>query len=193
MLKCAHCNKSIVFENRYRRRFYCHTFNMGIGCEQAKIDEQPLIDTIFTVVKAKLELVQASEQAIMAERQAKTDKRSTERQECESKLNKLKFSQSNILEQFLEGHLSKESYLIQKDRITAVVMETTYQLAELDTQTENASGFVESHRPFFGQESLTREMLQGLIKEIRITSADEMEIVWKFGEMYHDLQKGFML
>ena len=70
LLKCAHCNKSIVFEGRHRRRFYCHTFNMGIGCEQAKVDEQPLIDTIFAVVKSKLELVQASEQTIIAERQA---------------------------------------------------------------------------------------------------------------------------
>ena len=193
LLKCTHCNKSIVFESRYRRRFYCHAFNMGIGCEQAKIDEQPLIDTIFAVIKTKLELVQASEQAVMAERQIRTDKRDAERNECEAKLKKLKLSQSNALEQFLEGHFSKESYQIQKNRISAAIMETTYQLAELDNQTENASDFIESHKPYFGQETLTREMLQGLIKEIRVTSAEEMEIVWKFGEMYFDLQSWFML
>lgn len=190
LLKCAHCNKSIVYEGRYRRRFYCHTFNMGIGCEQAKVDEQPLIDTIFAIVKAKLELVQASEQAVMAERQSKADKRDAERRECETKLKKLKLSQSNALEQFLEGHLSKEAYQAQRAQITAAIEETTERLASLDNQTENASGFIESHKPYFGEEALTREMLQGLIKEIRVTSAEEMEIVWKFDEMYHDLYTG---
>jgi hypothetical protein len=28
LLKCAHCNKTLVFESRYHRRFYCHTFSM---------------------------------------------------------------------------------------------------------------------------------------------------------------------
>ena len=44
----------LVLEIRYRRRFYCHTFNMGICCEQAKVDEPDLIDTIFTIIKTKI-------------------------------------------------------------------------------------------------------------------------------------------
>ena len=48
---------------------------------------------------------------------------------------------------------------------------------------------MKNHKPYFGQESLTREMLQGLIKEIRVTTADEMEITWKFQECYQELQK----
>lgn len=31
-------------------------------------------------------------------------------------------------------------------------------------------------------------MLQGLIKDIRVTSADEIEIVWKYQDCYQDLQ-----
>jgi hypothetical protein len=180
MLKCAYCNKSMVIETRYRRRFYCHSFNMGIGCEKAAMEEQPLIDAIFAIIKIKLELVQASEQAVMVKWQAKADKRNKEMRDCNKKLMKLKLSQSNALEQFLEGNLTKESYQSQKAQITTAIEEMTSRLASLETQNGNVSEFADKHRPFFSQESLTREMVKELIKEIRITSAEEIEIVWKF-------------
>ena len=187
MLKCAHCNKTLVFESRYRRRFYCHSFNMGIGCEKATVIEPEFIDTIFAVVKAKLELAQASEQSLMADRQSKAARRETERRECETRLKKLKLSQTKLLEQFLEGKLTKEKYQAQKAQTAAAIEEASSQLSALETLTEDASEFAESHRPFFGQKTLTREMVQGLIKEIRVTSPEEIEVVWRFGEFYHGL------
>ena len=115
MLKCAHCNKSLVFEGRSRRRFYCHNFNMGIGCEQATIAEPELIETIYSVIKTKLELVQASEQSLKEKQQSRVAKFEAERRECEFRLLKLKTSQKNLLEQFLEGKLSKENELTMTD------------------------------------------------------------------------------
>jgi DNA invertase Pin-like site-specific DNA recombinase len=187
MLKCTHCNKTLVFESRYRRRFYCHSFNMGIGCEQATIDEPELVDTIYTVIKAKLELVQASEETVLADRKSKAAERDVEIRECEKQLKKLKLSQTALLEQMLEGKLTKEKYQTQKAQITEAVEEAKARLASLENLTDNAPGFVESHRPFFGQDALTREMVQGLIKEIRVTAADEIEIVWRFAECYNGL------
>ena len=188
MLKCGYCNKSLVFEGRYRRRFYCHNFNMGRGCEQATIDEPAFIETIYTIVKSKLELVRASEQAFTAKKQAKANERDAERRECEVRLKKLKLMQSNTLEQFLDGKLSKDSFQSEKAKITESIQETANRLAALDEHSESSLEFVESHKPYFGQETLTREMVQGLIKEIRVTTADEIEIVWKFQESYQDLQ-----
>ena len=188
MLKCAHCNKTLVFESRYRRRFYCHTFNMGYGCEHAKVDEPEFIDTIFAVIKTKLELVQASEQSVVSDRKSKTAKREAERSECEKQLKKLKLSQTALLEQMLEGKLTKEKYQAQKAQITIAIEEAASRLALLENQTDIASGFVESHKPFFSQDALTREMVQGLIKEIRVTASDKIEIVWRFQECYNDMQ-----
>ena len=62
------------------------------------------------------------------------------------------------------------------------------RLATLEAQGENAAELIESHKPYFGQEALTREMIQGLIKEIRVASADEMEITWNFQECYQELE-----
>jgi len=150
---------------------------MGIGCEQATVEESVLIEAVYTAVKSKLALVQASEQAIMVEKRAKADKRETERHECELRLKKLKLSQTNTLEQYLYGKLIKDKFQSQKTQIAEAIQEATDRLALLETQRKNASEFVESHEPFFGQEALTREMVQGLIKEIRVTTADEIEIV----------------
>jgi len=192
MLKCAHCNKNLVFESRYRRAFYCHNFNMGLGCEQAKVDEDVLIDTIFAVIKTKLALVEVSSQTLITGQKAKADKCEAEKRELETKLKKLKLAQTTTLERFLEDKLSKDKYQGQKAQIASDIQEATERLAALDTQTENDSELVECHRPFFGQEMLTREMVQVLIKEVRVTSADEIEIVWKFQECYNDLQAAVM-
>ena len=69
--KCPYCKKSLAFESRYRRRFYCHNFNMGLNCEHASVDESVLIDTVFSAIKLKLDLVQISEKPYTAEKQAR--------------------------------------------------------------------------------------------------------------------------
>jgi len=161
---------------------------MGLGCEQATVNEPEFIDTIYEVIKVKLELAQASEQSVMAEQKSKADKRDAERRECNIRLKKLKLSQTTLLEQFLEGKLSKDDYQSQKVKITTAIQEAADQLEVLETVSESPSEFVDSHKKFFGQDSLTREMVQGLIKEIRVTSADKIEIVWKFQTWYNELQ-----
>ena len=70
-VKCACCRKSLAFESRYRRVFYCHNFNLGTGCEHSRADEAVLIDTIFAAIKTKLALVQVSERRYVADIQAK--------------------------------------------------------------------------------------------------------------------------
>jgi len=190
MLKCAHCNKTLVFESRFRKRFYCHNFNLGYGCDQAKIDEPTLIDTIFAIIKTKLSLVQSSEGGITAGKQTSTNNLDAEKHECAVRLKKLKLSQSNLLEQYLDGKLSKDAYQAQKAQTAIAIQETAERLAALETQSENATKLMDSHNPYFEHETLTREMLQELINEIRVTSADEIEISWRFEECYQELQKG---
>jgi len=149
-----------------------------------------LIDTIYAIVKTKLALVQSSEDSVKAGKQTNTNSLDAEKRECGIKLMRLKLSQSNLLERYLEGKLSKDAYQTQKAQTTTAIQEVTEQLSALEAQSENTTALMESHKPYFKQEALTRKMLQGLIKEIRVTSADELEISWKFEECYQELQKG---
>ena len=186
-LKCAHCNSSLVASLRFRRYFYCHNQNMGLGCEQASVDEQVLIDVIFTAIKVKLALVQSAETSAVTGKHGDANKREAERRECENRLKKLKLAQTALLEQYLDGKLSKDGFQLQKAQTTAAIQEAAGQLTALEAMNDNYAELVESHKPFFNQESLTREMVKGLIKEIRVILPDEIEIVWRFQEHYNHL------
>ena len=191
-MKCDCCKKSLAFESRYRRAFYCHNRNMGFGCEDTKVDESVLIDTIFSAVKVKLALIQVSEKSYISDRQARMAAHASTKKEFEIKLRKLKLTQANILEEYLEGKIEKNELQSHKAKTAALIQETEEQLALLGTLDENESALVEQHRPFYGQETLTRDMVKELIKEVRVHSPTEIEIVWQFSECYQELEQGFM-
>lgn len=191
-MKCGCCKKSLAFESRYRRAFYCHNRNMGFGCEDTKVDESVLIDTIFAAVKVKLALIEVSEQAYTADRQAKLAEHSAAKKELEIKLKKLRLAQATALEEYLEGKIEKSAFQSNKSKTAILIQEAEERLSALGTLSENTSEFVEQHRPFYGQNTLTREMVKNLIKEVRVHSPTEIEIVWKFGECYQALEQGFM-
>lgn len=191
-MKCGCCKKSLAFERRYRRAFYCHNRNMGFGCEDTKVDESVLIDTIFSAVKVKLALIEISEQSYIADQQAKAAEYASTKREFDTKLKKLKLAQATVLEDYLEGKMEKSELQERKSELAASISETEERLAALGTLSENTSELVEQHRPFYKQDTLTREMVTELIKEVRVHSPTEIEIVWKFGECYQELEQGFM-
>lgn len=191
-MKCGCCKKSLAFESRYRRAFYCHNRNMGYGCEDTKVDEAVLIDTIFAAVKVKLTLIEISEQAYIADRQTKLAEHRTAKKELEVKLKKLRLAQAAALEEYLEGKIEKSTFQSNKSKTAILIQEAEERLSALGTLSENTSELVEQHRPFYGQNTLTREMVKELIKEVKVYSPIEIEIVWRFGECYQELEQGFM-
>ncbi|HCC35244.1 MAG TPA: hypothetical protein DEQ02_06255 [Ruminococcaceae bacterium] len=191
-MKCGCCKKSLAFESRYRRAFYCHNRNMGFGCEDTKVDESVLIDTIFAAVKVKLALIEFSEQSYIADQQAKAAEYASAKKELDTKLKKLRLAQATALEDYLEGKSKKSEFQSHKSKTAALIQEVEERLSALGTLSENSSGLVEQHRPFYGQDTLTREMVKELVKEVRVHSPTELEIVWRFGECYHELEQGFM-
>jgi hypothetical protein len=99
-------------------------------------------------------------------------------------LKKLKLAQTAMLEQYLDGKLSKDGFQKQKAETAVAIQEAAGRLTALEAMSGSYTELIESHKPYFNQESLTREMARGLIKEIRVMSPDEIEIAWKFQECY---------
>ena len=108
------------------------------------------------------------------------------------KLKKLKLSQSTALEEYLEGKIHKSELQARKAKSASLILETEEHLASLDAHSGDTLELVEQHRPFYEQDSLTRDMVKELVKEVRISSPTEIEIVWKFQECYTELEQGFM-
>ena len=192
MIKCSCCKKSLAFESRYRRDFYCHNINLGMGCENSRIGEAVLIDTIFSAIKAKLAMIKVSEPSYVAEKQLKMVESGNSKQELEIKIKKLRRSQSAALEEYLEDKIDKGELQARKLKAAALILEAEEHLTALASQSDNPLELVEQHKPFYEQDTLTREMALALIKEVRISSATEVEIVWNFQEFYQEIEQGFM-
>ena len=128
-MKCGCCKKSLAFESRYRRAFYCHNRNMGFGCEDTKVDESVLIDTIVAAVKVKLALIEVSEQAYIADRQTKLAEHLNAKKELEIKLKKLRLAQATALEEYLEGKIEKSTFQSNKSKATILIQEAEERLS----------------------------------------------------------------
>ena len=97
-----------------------------------------------------------------------------------------------MLEDYFEEKIKKDTLQEQKVQITESVSEVERQLSALGTLSEHSSELLEQHKPYYTQDILTRDMAQSLIKEVRIHSEKELEIIWKFSECYSQLEQGFM-
>jgi len=184
MVKCHYCNRRLAFKSYCGRQFHCINFNREHGCDNSTIAESVLIDTVFAAVKAKLELVKPLGIAAKPGGRSRVGGRDEEKRECETRLKKLKLAQSSLLEQYLEGNLSKSGYQTQKAQTALAIQEATDSLANIEARYIDSSEIIEKHKPYFGQESLTRETLKGLVVEVRVASANAIEITWTFQGCY---------
>ncbi len=191
MLKCGHCKKTLVLESRRKSDhvyFYCHNFNMGYGCKEARIEESILISILYTAIRKKLDLVQAAEPITTKRWHEKLEERKNRQRRLELKLKNAQLSQETALEQYMEDKITKGQYLTQKKETAEVIIEISQQLTALGELDGSMVEYVERHRPFYTSDVLTRDMVKALIKKVIIYSADSIEIIWMFAECYHELQ-----
>jgi len=189
-LTCGHCGKKLVYEShRNPPFFYCHNFNMGLGCEEARVYEHTMKKAIFSVICAKLDLVQSFDNAVKTKTKLQTVERSVKKRELEQQLKKLELSQTKELERYFDGEIGKDEYIKFKETSAATIREVMKQLFVLNVTGKSAVEDAECHRPFYSADELTREMLTALIKEIRVCSADSIEIAWIFSDYYTGLSE----
>lgn len=81
----------------------------------------------------------------------------------------------------------RQSYEQDRDAFTA-------RLAELNAEQERLSAlaipnnqYITAFRPFYGEKTLTREMLLALVKRIDVISDKQMEINFQYKEEYEAL------
>ena len=103
--------------------------------------------------------------------------------ECQASISRNKAAQTAVFEDYAEGRISKQEYLSRKkdaarqqEEAAAQYAELTDRMAALRNETCTASDL---GRYAFVEE-LTREMLEVLVREIRISGKDGMENVWNF-------------
>ena len=107
-------------------------------------------------------------------------------QECQRTVEKCKARQAAAFEDYAEGRIRKQEYLSRKKEISGQQEEAAREYAELSDRlaeavSERGKETVDLGRYDFVNE-LTREVLEELVKVVRVSENDALEIVWNFKE-----------
>lgn len=105
---------------------------------------------------------------------------------CQSALSRYKTLQTTVFEDYAEGRIERREYLSRKQEIAEQQEEAKNRFEELTGQLAQlqggfSKGTIDMGKYAFAKE-LTREMLVELVKEIRISEKDTVEILWNFQE-----------
>ncbi len=109
-------------------------------------------------------------------------------QDCQIAISRCKTKQTNAFEDYAEGRITRQEYLSYKQTVAGQQEEMMARYTELNikkAELKQASGSLE--KADLGRYAcvteLTRELLVELIKEIRVSGEDALEIVWNFKEL----------
>ncbi len=184
LVKCVHCGKTLLRGIcRQRPYYYCATRRSlpDSPCADVRLEEQDLEKALLLAIRTQVQLMHHSagtERKVLTAESLKEDLR-----ECQDAVSRNKTAQTVAFEDYAEGRISRQEYLSRKKEAARQQEEAAAQYAELagrmaalrsETCTTSDLG-----RYAFVEE-LTREMLEVLVREIRVSGRDGIEIVWNF-------------
>ena len=155
--------------------------------------EQDLIDAVLLAIRQQARIVVDTGQLIQQAKKNRGTRVSILEQQIgalEKRIKASNRSRIELFEQLNDGVISTEQYKTRRDHLSRQIQELEAQNRQLTKQmrelqgnaTEN--GFVWLFRPCEQVESLTQEIVDALIRSIRIYRADQIEIKWKYLDDY---------
>ena len=194
-LHCAGCGRAMRRSNTTVRYFYCNTrkFRDSPNCMEGRLMEQDLIDAVLLAIRQQARIVVDTGQLIQQAKKNRGTRVSILEQQIRALEKRIKASNRSRIELFEhlnDGVISTEQYKTRRDHLSRQIQELEAQNRQLTEQmrellgnaTEN--GFVWLFRPCEQVESLTQEIVDALIRSIRIYRADQIEIQWKYLDDY---------
>lgn len=113
-------------------------------------------------------------------------------EQLKTETDKCKAKQVILFERFADGKMDRQRYLAEKEvsvkkmaMLTSDTEQLTFQLQTLDQKAASPTG--KALGKYACAETLTRELLLELVKEIHVSGADTIEIVWNFKNEFADI------
>lgn len=187
LLKCAYCGRALTRSTGKEVYYYCATRRAlpKAPCAGIRMGEKELADSLFQSLWVQIQL---AGQTGEAQKDGRTEQRllQEKQQECQKKTKRCKARQAAAFEDYAEGRMGKREYLSRKgeiaerqEKLTRQYAELSHRLAEMAQSNHRKTG--DLGRYAFGEE-LNRERLEELVKEIRVSTENSIEIVWNFRE-----------
>ena len=187
LVKCAYCGRVLIRNNGKKPYYYCITRRAlpGTPCNDVYLEEGKLEESLLEAIRIQVQLAQHSEDA-QPDGRTKENILRDRLQECRKTVEKCKARQAAAFEDYAEGRIRKQEYLFRKKEISGQQEEAAREYAELSEKmaeavSDRGKETAELGRYTFVNE-LTREVLEELVKAVRVSEKDALEIVWNFKE-----------
>ena len=199
LLKCGNCHRTLSRIHSSAGYYYLCTKSKAdenSDCPKGKLfTEKEIEGIVFRAVKQMLAVCQerrAQKSALVLTRRERIAACVAELQRLQQEQERYKQEKLRAYENFSGGTLSKDAYLKQRAEIDSKLSEVK---SEQDSQEQlltdlERMAFQDSAREddvfttYAGATELTAELAGTFIKEVLVSSPTEIEIVWKFRDVF---------
>ena len=202
LLKCGNCHRTLSRFHSTAGYYYRCTKSRtdeASNCPKGKLfSEKEIEGIVFRAIMQMLAMCQERKKqksSLTLTRKERIAACLSELQRLEQQQERYKQEKFRVYENFSGGTLTKDAYLKQREEIDSklaaakVEQEAQEQLLfELERQAfQDKAHEDDVFYSFAGATELTAEMAQTFIKEVLVSSTTEIEIVWKFRDVF-DMQ-----
>ena len=208
LVVCADCDtkmmryKSVYPSGKAHYTFLCGLYeqNRSVGkCSKKWVKEEDLKEAVFQGLRVQMEAALDLEK--LCERVRKNEHFQVKCRELEREIGKLeqgikrKISlRSTLFESYFDKTITEDEYLSMKEKYEKEEAKLREQLERLEakrTENERYSGrneWLRLIRKYGKEKKITREMATELVKCIRVSGYNEIEIVWNFQDAFEKLK-----
>jgi hypothetical protein len=204
VVKCADCGRIMNFWPRKNRLgvFYCDMSNRSdkYDCKSGRVEESVLYDAVLSTIQVHAALAATEKtrlKAMSTDSRADADATRGKIRALQVSIEKAKVSKMSFWEQFHGGVVTRDIYQKESKKLTARIaddenaiaaLEADIQKLEMESGRENL--FVERYGKLVNIQSLTPELINELVKEIRVYTPDRVEIMLNYADEFEKLQNG---
>lgn len=204
ILKCVHCRRTLVRTHSTAGYYYYSCVKSRLetdrDCPKGKLFTEPEIEkVVFDAIKQMLQLCEERRRQQDSLIQTRTERIAA----CVASIKKLQQQQERYRQEKLRAYenysadvITKEAYMRHRKEIEGKLESIK---ADLDKQQELLSALehqafqednfsTDLYATYAGATELTAELVRAFIKEILVSSPDNIEIVWNFKDVFQMME-----
>ncbi|MDE6517762.1 MAG: recombinase family protein, partial [Acetatifactor sp.] len=185
LLKCAYCGRALTKSTGKETYYYCVTRRAlpESPCGLIRMGEKELEDCLLEFLRIQIQLAGQSGE-MRQDGRIEINILREKLRECQRDADRCRSRQAAAFEDYAEGRIRSQEYLSRKKEISGQQEEIARRYAEVSDKLAEAEQGKGRENVDLGRyafvEELTRELLEQLVKEVRVGGNDEIEILWNF-------------
>lgn len=192
LFKCGYCGKKV--HNEFGERYGCRDrfFTSDTKCQSVKMSRRKAEKAVFDTVKYACCLMLERFEIICRQEETSKDEIKANIKALESEKTRLEKSPVTLYKQYKAQVLTKEEFMLAKEKASIRLSEVETQLSELAEQLTATT------EPVIEKQDLTDclllktydgEKLSHIIQEVKLYGDDRLEVIFKCDDFYQSCLK----